>query len=257
MLMTIDTAASLSCIRESVIPTGSLVVRDDNIPRVIGANGLPLQMSGHITLDVTINGKVYPHCFLVVSQGLPHDVLLGTPFLKCYVDNISLVSGVMTMEDGNEVVMGPVEETKGVVYLKGDTVLPAYQEVDTPAIVKGARGTVEVIEATPKTGNRSSKWRIANAITDISCNRDIIVRLANFGCDPVVLRAGTKVAYTRPMSKVFSVTDPDLGAERKNDVFITIEESIRHLEGRNRAMVLEMLTAHVSLWTKELGNIKV
>jgi hypothetical protein len=225
ILMTIDTAASLSCIRESVIPTGSLVVRDDNIPRVIGANGLPLKMSVHIALDVTINGKVYPHCFLVVSKGSPHDVLLGTPFLKCYVDKISLDSGVMTMEDGNEVIMGPVEENKGVVYLNGDTVLPAYQEVDTWAIVKGARGTVEIIAATPNTGNRSSKWPIANAITDISRNRDIIVRLANFGCYPVVLRAGTNVAYTRPISKVFSVTDPDLGAEeRKNDVFITIEE---------------------------------
>jgi hypothetical protein len=194
ILRTIDTAASLSCIRESIIPTGSLVVRDDNIPRVIGANGFLLQMSGHITLDVIINGKVYPHCFLVVSQGLPHDVLLGTPFLKGYVDNMSLASGVMTMEDGNEVVMGPVEETKGVVYIKGDTVLPSYQEVEIRAIVKGARGTVEVIAATPKTGNRSSKWRMANAITDISRNYDIIVKMANFVCDPVVLRAGTKVA---------------------------------------------------------------
>jgi hypothetical protein len=76
--------------------------------------------------------------------------------------------------------MCSVEETNGVVYIKGDTVLPAYQEVDIRAIVKGARGIVEVIAVTPKTGNRSSKWRIANAITDISRNYDIIVKWPSF-----------------------------------------------------------------------------
>jgi hypothetical protein len=41
-----------------VIPRGSLVVKDENLPGVIGANELPLKTSGHVTLDAAVNGGI-------------------------------------------------------------------------------------------------------------------------------------------------------------------------------------------------------
>jgi hypothetical protein len=95
MLMTIDTAATLSCIRETSVPKGADISVDNPATRVIGANGLPLQTKGTVVLDVTIQNGIYPQPFRVVKEGLPPDVLLGMPFLPKFVNCISLIDGAV------------------------------------------------------------------------------------------------------------------------------------------------------------------
>jgi hypothetical protein len=195
MLMTIDTAATLSCIRETSVPKGADISVDNPATRVIGANGLPLQTKGTVVLDVTIQNGIYPHPFLVVKEGLPHDVLLGTPFLHKFVDCISLIDGAVTFKDGNEARTREAIEPDGAVYLNEHCVVPPFQEVEALVRVHGQTGTVEIYPTTKSKNHRSSLWRVANAVADVNGTREILIRLANFSDETIQVPTGTKVAH--------------------------------------------------------------
>ena len=84
----LDSEAVVSVIRHNVLPQSVLShVEPASIPTV-GANGLPLDVAGQVSLLVSLGNYCVQHTFLVV-HGLTVEGLLGANFLdkhKAVVD---------------------------------------------------------------------------------------------------------------------------------------------------------------------------
>jgi hypothetical protein len=175
LTMIVDTAAGYSCIHPDTIPADAKIEKaTERMPRVVGANGLPLDINGFVDLEVTLGYTVIAHRFLVVSR-LPYAALLGVPFIENHVRALDCENGNLLLNAGTHVPLTSKGHKAGGVYLQRTIILPPMSEMHVQCRARGIQGTVELSSAMFQKGVRT-----ANAVAVVEGNWDILLKIANF-----------------------------------------------------------------------------
>ena len=246
----VDTGASINLIDHdwliNNLPTGSYTVESSRISSARAANGSDMQISGFVTLSLTIDGSNFVTPFNV-APNLSESVILGSKFLKKHGAVINCGTNTLSLNTKSQLRVIKKQEipphSQSVLCAKISNQLPA----NTMGLCQGGRrmNALGVL--------------IANTISSVSDNCAHLL-VMNYTDDPITLYPRTKLG-------TFSLVPPKLvnsfssvPCERVNNVKVSEGDSgsqTKQFVPKETKLLIDEVLSKVKLNAKHLSSTEM
>jgi predicted aspartyl protease len=170
LMALVDTGASKSCISPAVVKRLKIQPRElspGELQYLTAANGLKVNILGHLELSVNIKGLNILYVFLFI-ENLPHELLLGVDFLQIAHARIDLTTN--TISFGDDLVIAQLcqqKETSNVLKTTTRVTIPPQSEAMLPMTISDSfKLQLSMIEPLPSVIDR--KLIVAKSVTEPS-----------------------------------------------------------------------------------------
>ena len=213
-------------------------VDKDQIKEMVSANNSPMKILGSANLNISLQGLILPHTFLVLDT-LHHNCLFGLDFLQQFQAKLDFTVGIATFCD--DLVALPLinsQSSRDILRLKHSLKIPPQCEVLSEVIINHNHPLrISLIEPLPTLGGRMIG--LARSIVEPKFHTTVC-RLLNPTNATIFLPARTPVALISDID----LSDPDNGhlfKTQKNSDFVSSVSETDTLTHDQRLQALQNL----------------
>ena len=197
----------VSVIRHNVLPQSVLSHMEPASIPTVGANGLPLDVAGQVSVLVSLGNYCVQHTFLVV-HGLTVEELLGADFLDKHKAVVDFVHHRLTLgSNGDNIpVQDPGQEAGKVLTVAMDstTEVPGWSvQLVTECLEGPCASSGGLIEPYSERGT-PKHIMLGHCLSTVHGGK-VTMEVTNTSPGPITLFQGTRVAHYTPLDAVHVV----------------------------------------------------
>lgn len=203
----LDSGAAVSVCRYESLPEDLSLDTEPSV-YTVGANGLPLDVLGQVTAEVSIGSFITMQDFVVV-KGMPVDCLLGADFLLKHGAVIDCKSGVLQVGGHTVSLLPMTSKEPSMVHMEETVEIPARSVMLITGRVIGKPGkpVTDSEGLLEPVGNQGipKHLLVARSLSDVSSEADVTCQVMNVGPEAVRLYRGTRIAQFTPRASVLLI----------------------------------------------------
>ena len=257
----LDTGAAMSALCWDILPEGYQNQMESVHSKAVGANGLPLEVVGQVTVAISVGGFTCEQRFVVVRNPTV-DCVLGADFLSdqaaiidCRGGTLSLAEGRCNIPIDTEIARQATEEVRvGLTVVAAiDIEIPGGTIQLATGCVKGNTNGVSEGLFEPKYDSKLPKHiSAARSLGRIVSGDQVVLQVMNTSPSPTKVYKGTILGTFIP-NKLLLVLDK--GEPDNKDahiapvpVFPDIETTCKHLSHQQKIQLTNLLVKYQDLF---------
>ena len=256
----IDTGAAVSLIHSNVWHRLSGVALETwTGPRLVSADGSALHILGGAKVTLRV-GEAAASLYVVVTDNLATEGILGIDFLghnRCVID---LSAGTLTLADGKVIPMLHKASIKHDIRIATNIRIPPRSEIEVTGNSHSLPSGIWLLEGQPLSSHRSVV--AARAVLKSSTD-SVPVRLLNTGDQTVVIHKGTKLGELEEVEEwqIGNVSEQadlgDLVTPEKRDILLRLAESSTSTSQVEKTSLASLLLQYADIFAgpgEQLGR---
>ena len=266
----LDSGAAVSVIDQAILPQDIQHRIDPFSAETIGANGMPLDVVGHVPLEVTL-GEFQQKQDFVVVRNLSVDCLLGADFLfrhgavvDCTSRRLSLAGTEIPIISHSRMSSDQSKPVTCIVCLPKTIEVPGRTVQLIPGKLSGSMdpgvrdGLVEALDS----GGVPKHLLVARTLSQVSPDTEVIVQVVNTGPEALKLYKGTRIGQFTSRKYILQIGEstqcPSSQCDGSDHIELPVEDidiNKSDITDKQQQELLALLNEYKDIFVSESGAL--